>query len=292
MSKSDDEPREVAASAENSLANARARVELDQQVATARAYPRSIKRFVSECLDMATLNEQVAEECFYAIPRDGKVISGPSTRLAEIVASAWGNCRAGARVVDEGAEFITAQGVFQDLERNVHVTMEVRRRITGKNGRRFGQDMIGVTGNAACSIALRNAVFRGVPKALWNEVYEAARKCAVGSAVTLVAKRDAMFAHFQKLGAGREQVLAVVGVQGEHDIGLDELATLKGLATAIKDGETTVDLAFAPKPQANPVEKRKGLDGLAARVATNQDADDPEPGEIVGPRGAELPEGL
>ncbi|MFN8826683.1 MAG: hypothetical protein ACK501_17070, partial [Planctomycetota bacterium] len=47
------------------------------------------------------------------------------------------------------------------------------RRITGKNGRRYSSDMIGVTGNAACSIALRNAVFRGIPRAFWIDIYDA-----------------------------------------------------------------------------------------------------------------------
>jgi hypothetical protein len=245
-----------------------------RRVATACAYPRSVKQFVKNCMEMATLTEQVAEECFYALPRDGKTVEGPSARLAEIVASSWGNCRAGARVVDEGAEFITAQGVFHDLERNVSITMEVRRRITGKGGRRYSADMIGVTGNAACAIALRNAVFRGVPKALWSSVYEAARSTAIGDAQTLADKRTKMFAHFLKLGATREAILAVIGVPGEEDIGLDQLATLKGIATAIKEGDTTVEQAFPPLPKAQPgqpaavgPDERKGVSGLASRMA-------------------------
>lgn len=263
----EDEVREVN-QADSSLAVARSRVELDQQVATARAYPRSVKKFQDQCMEMATLNEQVAEECFYALPRDGKTVEGPSARLAEIVASAWGNCRAGARVVDEGAEFITAQGVFQDLERNVNITMEVRRRITGKSGRRYNSDMIAVTGNAACSIALRNAVFRGVPKALWSGVYEAARMAAVGTVQTLANKRTKMFEHFQKLGVTREAILATIGVAGEEDIDLDKLATLKGIASAIKESEITPEQAFAPQSSPAPAAgESKGVAGLAARAA-------------------------
>ena len=104
---------------------------------------------------MVTLNESIAQQCIYALPRDGKTIEGASARFGEIVASAWGNCRAGARTVNEGTEFITAQGVFQDLERNVAITYECSPRIVDKNGRKLllGPDMIGVTANAACSIA-------------------------------------------------------------------------------------------------------------------------------------------
>jgi hypothetical protein len=233
------------------------KAELDQQITTARAYPRSLKKFINECMDMATLNEKIAAECIYALPRDGKTIEGPSARLGEIVASAWGNNRHGARVVDEGTEFITAQGVFHDLERNVMITMEVRRRITNRDGKRFKADMIGVTGNAACSIALRNAVFKGVPKAFWSDIYDAARKAAVGDIKTLANKRADALAYLQKMGATQVMVLAALGLQGVEDIGLDELATLRGMITAIKEGDTSVEQAFTPKETTAPTSKPK-----------------------------------
>lgn len=245
------------------------RAELDQQITTARAYPRSLKRFLNECMQMCTLNEQVAEACFYALPRGGKTIEGPSVRMAEIVLSGWGNSRAGARVVDEGAEFITAQGVFHDLQANVQITMEVRRRITDSRGKRYNADMIAQTGNAACSIALRNAIFRGIPRAFWNEPYEAARKCAVGDIKTLANRRADALQFLQKMGASEAQVLAVLGVPGVEDIGLDHLATLKGLVTAIKEGDTTIDQAFPTIQKSEPAAaaSKKGVAGLAARVA-------------------------
>jgi hypothetical protein len=242
--------REVPSSSDSMLLANLSRAELDQQITTARAFPRSLKRFMNECMDMATLNEQVAADCIYALPRDGKTIEGPSARLAEIVASAWGNCRAGSRIVSEDAEFITAQGVFHDLERNVSITYEVRRRITDRSGRKFKPDMIAVTGNAACSIALRNAVFKGVPKAFWSGIYDAARQAAVGDVKTIANKRADALAYLQKMGVTEAQVLAVLNLQGVEDIGTDQLATLRGLITAIKDGDTTVDQAFGGQEPA------------------------------------------
>lgn len=267
----DTEVRELASAPEAGVLTAISRAELDHQITTARAYPRSLKKFVSECLSMVTLNEQVAEDCLYAVPRGGKVIEGPSIRMAEIVTCAWGNCRAGARIIDEGPEFVTAQGVFHDMERNVQITMEVRRRITGKDGRRYNADMIGNTGNAACSIAVRNAIFRGIPKALWSGIYEEAKKAALGTAQTLVSKRDKMLAHMQKLGVGPEAVFARVGVQGVEDLGVEQINVLRGLANAIKEGESTVEEAFpamtAPKPAASGKAK-KGVEGLAQRMGS------------------------
>src|SRR5208283_3977139 len=106
--------------------------EIDQQIATAKHYPRSIKQFRNEALQLATLDEQTAEECIYALPRDGKTIEGPSARFAEILGYSWGNCRIGARSLGDDGDFVKSQGMFYDLEKNVAITYEVSRRITDK----------------------------------------------------------------------------------------------------------------------------------------------------------------
>ena len=237
------------------------RSEIDMQVATAHKFPRSIKRFRQEALQMVTLNESVAESCIYALPRSGKTIEGPSARFAEVVASAWGNCRAGARVVSDAGDFITAQGVFHDLERNVAITYEVQRRITDKNNRRFNADMIGVTGNAASSIALRNAILKGVPKAFWDDMYQAARAVVMGDFSTLANRRADALKALVAYGVTQEQVFAKLGVEGAADIGLDHLVTLRGLITALKEGDTTPEQAFAADDgaakQTKPAEQKK-----------------------------------
>lgn len=256
--------------------------EIDMQIATAHKYPRSIVQFRNEVLQMVTLNEKVAGECIYALPRDGKTIEGPSARFAEVVASAWGNGRAGARVVSDQGDFVTAQGVFHDLQRNVAITYEVQRRITNKQGKRFSADMIAVTANAACSIALRNAILKGVPKAFWSDMYEAARQTVMGDIKTLANRRADALAAFQRYGVKPEQVFAKLGVAGTEDITLEHLLLLRGMLTAIKDGDTTPEQAFAaddgapgaqgPKTPANypEAEFAKAVTGWAAAVATGK----------------------
>lgn len=266
--------REIPVSAtDQALITAISKAEFDQAVVVAHAHPRSVKSFLDECMELATLNEQIADDCIYALPRkeDGqtKMIEGPSARMAEIVAHAWGNCRIGARVVEEGREFVRAQGIFQDLEKNVHITYEVSRRITNKYGKRYSADMIGVTGNAASSIALRNAVFKGVPKAFWNPIYEAARKVVAGDQKTLATRRSEALSFLQKQGATKEMVLATLGVKGIEDITLEHLTALRGIATAIKEGEVTVEEAFAPKEQ-QPAQTRADAAKEALKGGTDQ----------------------
>lgn len=258
-----------------------AKAELDQQITTAHAFPRSLTKFERECRQMVTLNEDIAGECIYALPRDGKTIEGPSARLAEIVASAWGNCRAMARVVEEGSEFVVAQGVFHDLERNVAISYEVRRRIVDRNGKRFKPDMISVTANAACSIALRNAVFKGVPKAFWTRAYEDARALIAGESETLTSRREKVLAVMAKLGVTAEMVLSSLDVPGVEDIGIDELVKLKGFHTSIREGESTIEQIFGVQTKAGAVKQpaaKSGVAGLAASMGDTEPEPDPSGG--------------
>lgn len=277
MGANDQIEREQPMSAESSMVAMLNKSEIDQQIATAKQYPRSLKRFVDEATQMVTLNESIAQQCIYALPRDGKTIEGASARFGEIIASAWGNCRAGARVINEGAEFITAQGVFHDLERNVAITYEVQRRIVDKNGRRFKPDMIGVTANAACSIALRNTILKGIPKAFWEPLYQAARKVVAGDIKTLANKRANAIQQFAVFGVTEPMILAKLGREGVADITVDDLVTLFGLLTAIRDGDTTPEQAFDQQPQAGSTKKalpELSAEDLIAKFGTDKTNDD------------------
>lgn len=265
------------------------RSEIDMQIATAHKFPRSIKKFRDETLQMVTLNEQVAQECIYSLPRDGKNIEGPSARFAEVVASTWGNSRAGARVVNDQGDFVTAQGVFHDLERNVAITYEVQRRIVDKNGRRFKLDMIGVTANAACSIALRNSILKGIPKAFWSDLYEAARETAIGNVQTLANRRQRALHVLQKMGVQPDTVFAFLKIQGQEDITLEHLATLFGITTALKEGDTTPEQAFAVQQAESGKPTVAMPKAKAEPTAAPASEPDPQTGEVAAPAAAPSP---
>lgn len=236
---------------EPSAIEALERANIDIQISTARKFPRSLAQVKTRMLNLATLDEETAASCFYALRRQGKSIDGPSIRLAEIAACSYGNLRYGARVIANDGKQITAQGFAHDLETNVLSTIEIKRRITDKTGQTYSDDMQVVTGNAACAIAARNAVFKVVPFAFVKPVYLAARKTAVGDITTLAERRTKMLAKFASIGVNEKQVCASVEKTGLDEIGLNELETLVGVWNAINDGESTVEEAF-PKPSATP----------------------------------------
>lgn len=244
--------------------------EVDVQISTAKRFPRLLARFRSTALSMVTLNEEIAAGCFYALNRQGKAIEGASIRMAEIVASAWGNLRCGARVCGIEDREIVAEGVCWDLEANIVFRMETRRRITTRKGERFGDDMIVVTGNAACSIAVRNAILRVVPLVYVEELLEAAKKVVRGDEKTLAVRRVDALRAFTAMGASEPRVLARLGRASVEEIGLDDLVTLRGLRTSIKEKHATLDEVFPEVPS----EKKAG--GLNAELAKSAAAPIPK----------------
>ncbi len=220
------------------------KAEIDTKISTAKAFPRSIDKFMKGAMSMATVTEDVAASCGYSVSRAGGSITGASVRLAEIVCANYGNLIAGTRVIANDGKTVTAQGFCHDLEANYSVQVEVKRRITNKYGQTFSEDMQVVTGNAACAIAYRNAVFKVVPASLIESIYERTREIVRGSAETLAVRRTKAMEYFKGIGVSDKQVFDKLGVRGIDDIDLHRLVTLTGLRSSIKNGEETIAGVF------------------------------------------------
>lgn len=242
-----------------SLVGQLVKAEIDQQIATAHQYPRNLTRVRNNILSLTTMTEQSAEECGYALPRGNKPVVGPSIRLAEIVMQQFGNCRAAARVVhvDRFEKYVEAEGVFHDLETNSATTARVRRRIVDRNGRLYNDDMIIVTGNAACSIAKRNAILAGVPKALWGQAYEAAMQVVKGDLKTLSEKIEALTKVYGAMGVTMDQVCEYLEIPDQGALTVDHVATMGVIARTIRNGEAQVEDYFRKPTEAQQIEGQK-----------------------------------
>lgn len=232
------------------------RSEVDMQIATAKQYPRHLPTVLNQIATLATLDTETAEDCFYVLRRNGSgggnAIEGLSVRMAEIIAGAWGNLRVQTRIIGNDGKTITAMGICHDLETNVAVSVEVKRRITDKNGRTYSEDMQVVTGNAASAIAFRNAVLKVVPKAVTKRVIADVKKVAMGQSLDLETSRQRMIEYFGKLGVNEALLLEYLELQKREEIDKERVFELRALANAIKEGTTTVDEAFM-----KPVQERR-----------------------------------
>lgn len=246
------------------------RANVDSQIATAKQYPRDLRRAINNSIAMATLDVPTAQSCGYALPRGGKPITGPSVHLAKLIVSNYGNIRAEAKVVQITDKQVISRGTCWDLENNVATAFEVRRSIVGRTGQRFSDDMITVTGNAANSIAYRNAVFSVIPRAITDKVYQAAQHCITGDLSDedkIIARRKKCIDYFKdEFGITEQEVVMLCGKKTVNQIKANEIALLLGITQSLTDGDTTVDELMKPYRKE---ETKNTIAAAAAEAAKN-----------------------
>ena len=232
------------------------RAEYDIQIATAKKYPRNLTRVKDNCLAIVQMSKEMAETCRYTLPRDGKSLSGPTVHLARVIVQQYGNIRVDARVKQITDKQIISEACVFDLETNYACKVEVRRSIVTKYGKRFSDDMVTVTGNAANAIAFRNAVFSVIPQMITDLCYKAAIRMITGDLTNedqLLKVRNSAIKYFMDTyGVTEEQVLKSIGLKSKNQIKSEQIADLNGLKQSLKDGDTTPEEVFdiIVKPEA------------------------------------------
>ena len=262
------------------------RASIDIQIATAKKYPRSMETFYARATAMVTLDETTAASCLYRRPvgKEGnqmKYAEGESVRLAEIVAASYGNIRVAGRITEMEPRYVKAQGVAHDLETNALYAAEVVESTVNRHGVPFSERMRVVVAKAAQSKAIRDAIFRVIPKSLCKPLANKAKEVAKGDIKTFEAKRKAVVAWIKSLKIEPKRVWDAIGIKGEADISVEVLLLLAGLKTAIEEGDCTINEAF-PKPEAEAskgttAERILNKDHLTGSNKKVDDKPEPEP---------------
>ncbi|MCJ7497782.1 MAG: hypothetical protein MUO78_06580 [candidate division Zixibacteria bacterium] len=225
---------------------------IDIQIATALAHPRSMAKFYERAIAMVTFDADTAASCIYRRPvgkENGvmKYAEGESIRLAEMVAASYGNIRISGMIIEMDARYVKAIGIAHDLENNYAVKAEVVESTVTKEGVPFSERMRVVVAKSAQSKAIRDATFRVIPKSLCKPLVLKAKEVAKGDAKTFDSRRKAVVEWIKTLKIDIPRVWDAIGIQGEADISVEVLLLLNGLKTALEEGDCTIDEAF-PKP--------------------------------------------
>ena len=234
--------------------------EIDVQIATAHQFPRDVRKALEKVKSLAMMDRETAFGCFYQLERKGAdgmktVIEGLSVRMAEIIASCWGNIRVQARIIGNDGRMITAQGVCHDLETNTAVSVEVKRSICGKHGT-FSQDMQVVTGNAAAAIAFRNAVLKVIPSVVIKKVVDEVHQMAMGQITDIKREWEQIRSWYFMKGVNELQLIEYLGIHNRDEATKEHILHLQGLANAIHEGTTTVEETFiAPRQKQAQAER-------------------------------------
>ena len=251
------------------------RIENESMVSVAVQRPRNEQKALEGALAELDAMPEEAGAAYYSIPyedrQQGKTVfvEGPSIKAAMTIARRWGNCSTGARIAAEDADGYTVDGVFIDVESNFRVQRSVRvsKWFKAKGGKVYllSVDRQIMAVQAGISKAIRNAVLAGMPPYIVSSYFKRA-KALVASG----GKKRAGEATLKK-GANQGvvgQILAAFAAEevGQADLeGLlqkpaaewtgDDVASLRGLWSAIKDGQTTVAEEFSRVRQ-----KRNGVE--------------------------------
>ena len=259
------------------------RAQIDVQISTAHRYPRSLAQFIKRAGDMVSIDRETAASCMYSRPvgkkPNGQVeyCQGESIRLAEIVAATYGNIRVGAIISEMTPRYVKAVGMAHDLESNYGFKAEVVESTVTKYGKPFSERMRVVVAKAAQSKAIRDAIFRVVPKSLCRPIATIAMNVALGEGMTLIQRRENLVEWLTGVGADFDNVYSALGVDGIEDIGQEQLIILTGIKTAIKDGDITIQDAF-PTPVGVAAEKAvTGAAGLKKKLKAKKKAKAPQP---------------
>lgn len=261
------------------------RANVDIQIATAKRYPRNLNRCVENAIFAATIDLETADKMGYALSRGGKPIFGPSVHLAKLIVAYYGNMRIDSRVIAINEREVVSRGMAWDLESNNAFAVEVRRSIIGKCGR-FSDDMITVTGNATNAIAARNAILAVIPFSITNKVYRAAQEKITGDLSDenkLIQTREKAINYFRdEYNITEEEVVKLCGKYTVKQIGADEVALLRGIMQALRDGDTTVEELMAPIRNSKEAKESK-LNEMAIRAAKNKKKSSKESSEASDP---------
>ena len=102
------------------IGQSREMAEVQAAVLMARRFQRDEMRAI-EKIKNACARPGLAESAVYQYSRGGTDVSGPSIRLAEAIAAAWGNLQYGVREIEQRNGESTCEAFAWDMETNVRV---------------------------------------------------------------------------------------------------------------------------------------------------------------------------
>jgi hypothetical protein len=247
---------------------------VDKRIATAKNWPRTVSRFKAAAKQLLSEDVETAASAEYAKPVGKGTVTGPSIRLAELAAMCWGNLEVEVGEPTVNDKNVVVKATAWDLERNYRQEAVATTSIVDKYGRRFANHMIETASAATVSKAKRNAIIAVIPRAFINELLEHARDVARGAVKTLEERRAVIVQTFARKRIEPQQLCESLGVAGIDDLTEDHIDTLRGIWTAINEGEPAESF-FKPQETSKTEELKKKLGGK-----TEKPKPEAKPGEM------------
>jgi len=247
----EDNGQSAAAPQAMAIATSRQAQEVQAAMIVARRFPRDEIKAVAR-IEQACKRKLLAEASQYEYKRGGTLITGPSIRLAEVMAQCWGNLDFGIIELERKSGETVAMAYCWDLETNVQQTKEftVRHLRDTKQGPQPVRDERDVYEIVASNGArrLRACVLGVIPGDIQDIAIEACDKTLAGdNKEPLVDRIRKMVKTFADIGVRADMLETKLG----HKLDAAtprELAKLGRVFTSIRDGIATIEEHFQSAP--------------------------------------------
>jgi hypothetical protein len=251
----------------------RAIAEAQGKMLLAKRFPRDQARAYARIME-ACRRKSFAETAAYAFPRGGKMVIGPTIRLAEMMASAYGNLEYGLRELSQNAGTSEMEAYCWDLETNVISSQRftVQHKSLAKDAKDLTQsrDIYERTANDGAR-RLRSRIFAILPPDLIEAAEMECKKTLAGqSQEPLIDGIRRMTSEFDKLGINATMIAEHLGHPIDQMLP-EELSDLRQIFRSIRDGQSKAGEWFAPKGSGTAAAMTEALKKPAPQTSSGSE---------------------
>ncbi len=230
----------------------------------AKMCPRDVVAARDRILNSCT-RPKLAEGACYTYSRGGTDVTGPSIRLAEMLAQNWGNMSFGIRELEQRNGESTCEAFAWDMETNARQTKvfqvpHIRHTKKGDTRLTDPRDIYELVANNGAR-RLRACILGVIPGDIVEEAVEACDRTLATRFEVTPERLKKMLEAFAQYGVTKEQIEARVQCHVDA-IKPAQLANLGKIINSIKDGMSKAEDWFekpAEKPAAEAAKPRKSL---------------------------------
>jgi len=235
--------------------------EAQGKLVIAKRFPRNQAVAYANIID-ACRRPGLAEEAVYSFPRGGQTVSGPSIRLAEMLAANWGNLDYGIRELSRKEGVSEMEAYCWDLETNVlssqkFTVRHIRDTKGGGVALKEERDIYELTANMG-GRRLRARILAILPADLiQSAVDECGKTLAGGNDIPIGDRIRNMVTAFKTFGVQPALIEKRIGHPLDTTTG-EELADLRKIHNSIRDGVSKVGDWFGDGPKPGDDEQMEG----------------------------------
>lgn len=257
--------------------------EVQAAMVIAKRFPRNQIDATDRILQACT-RATLAEGALYSYSRGGQEITGPSIRLAEVAAQAWGNVSFGIRELEQRNGASTVEAFAWDMETNtrqVKVFQVEHKRHTKKGGYKLEdpRDIYELVANQGAR-RLRACILGVVPGDVIEAAVKQCEQTLHASADTSPEALKKLLAAFGQFGVTKEHIEARIQCRLEA-IRPAQIVQLKKVYASLRDGMSAPADWFETATDAAPAKTLKDAMSKKPKAAPPIDGDGPATTQIT-----------